>query len=181
MENEINAFSEGVVPGGLRNKTQIRILITFLVNALKEPISESMVIEALQIHCLANYFEATQALDELIDNGSVISSNSLLYITPKGAFSLEELEGDVPVSVKETALADALKLTLKEKNKDSSTVDIVERSDGFDVTLGVLNKGRSLMSLTVYAADREQANELKENFLKNPDRVYSTVVATLYV
>lgn len=60
-------------------------------------------------------------------------------------------------------------------------MDIVEREDGYDVTFIILNKGTPLMKLTVYAADLDQADELKRNFLKNPERVYSTVVATLYV
>ena len=158
MDNEFNAFDAGVSLGGLRNKTQIRILIAFLVKSVKDPLSESMAIEAVQAHGLANYFEATQALDELIDNGSLVSSESLLYITPKGAASLDELESDVPPTVRETALSDALNLQLAEKNK-----------------------GTPLMKLTVYAADFDQADELKRNFLKNPERVYSTVVATLYV
>lgn len=181
MDNEFNAFDAGVSLGGLRNKTQIRILIAFLVKSVKDPLSESMAIEAVQAHGLANYFEATQALDELIDNGSLVSSESLLYITPKGAASLDELESDVPPTVRETALADALNLQLAEKNKGSSKVDIVEREDGYDVTFIILNKGTPLMKLTVYAADFDQADELKRNFLKNPERVYSTVVATLYV
>lgn len=181
MDNEMNAFSAGVEPGGLRNKTQIRILIVFLVNAIHEPVAESVVIEALQTHGLANYFEATQALDELLDNKSVISSDSKLYVTPRGATSLLELAGDVPASVRETALNDAVNIILREKNKDSNTVDIAECADGWDVTFGIHNKGRTLMSLTVYAADLEQANALKENFMKNPEKVYSTVVASLYV
>ena len=181
MDNEFNAIDAGVSLGGLRNKTQIRILIAFLVKSVKDPLSESMAIEAVQAHGLANYFEATQALDELIDNGSLISSESLLYITPKGAASLDELESDVPPTVRETALSDALNLQLAEKNKGSSKVDIVEREDGYDVTFIILNKGTPLMKLTVYAADFDQADELKRNFLKNPERVYSTVVATLYV
>lgn len=117
MDNEFNAFDAGVSLGGLRNKTQIRILIAFLVKSVKDPLSESMAIEAVQAHGLANYFEATQALDELIDNGSLVSSESLLYITPKGAASLDELESDVPPTVRETALSDALNLQLAEKNK----------------------------------------------------------------
>ena len=170
MDNEFNAFDAGVSLGGLRNKTQIRILIAFLVKSVKDPLSESMAIEAVQAHGLANYFEATQALDELIDNGSLVSSASL-----------DELESDVPPTVRETALSDALNLQLAEKNKGSSKVDIVEREDGYDVTFIILNKGTPLMKLTVYAADFDQADELKRNFLKNPERVYSTVVATLYV
>ena len=37
------------------------------------------------------------------------------------------------------------------------------------------------MELTVYAADFEQAEQLKHNFLKNPSNVYSTVVSSLYI
>ena len=68
MDNEFNAFSAGVEPGGLRNRTEIKILITFIVSRLKEPIKDVAMLEALQIHGLANYFEATQALDELLTN-----------------------------------------------------------------------------------------------------------------
>ena len=56
MDNEFNAFDAGVSLGGLRNKTQIRILIAFLVKSVKDPLSESMAIEAVQAHGLANYF-----------------------------------------------------------------------------------------------------------------------------
>ena len=44
MDNEFNAFDAGVSLGGLRNKTQIRILIAFLVKSVKDPLSESMAI-----------------------------------------------------------------------------------------------------------------------------------------
>ena len=35
--------------------------------------------------------------------------------------------------------------------------------------------------LTVYAADLEQAEQLKSNFLKDPAHVYSTVAASLFI
>ena len=37
------------------------------------------------------------------------------------------------------------------------------------------------MELSVYAADFEQAQQLKMNFLKDPSHVYSTVAAALFV
>ena len=190
MDNNINAFSEngefdafsaGVEPGGLRNTTQIKVLITFIVNRLKEPVGSEMMLEALQVHGLANYFEATQALDELLSNGNLSESENKLYITPKGKLALAELSDDVPRTVKETALADAINLQLKEKREGENTVEIEPSGDGFNLTFKVTHKGNVLMALTVYAADLEQAQLIKHNFIKDPSRVYSTVITSLFV
>lgn len=181
INNEFDAFSEGIEPGGLRNRTHIKILITFMVNKIKEPLKDTLIIEALQIHGLANYFEVSQALDELIDNGNLSTADGLVYITPKGSLSVDELSQEIPKSVKETAVADALNLQLLEKRESENTVDISKTEKGYFVTCRVTHKGENLMELTVYAADFEQAEQLKHKFLKDPSRVYSTVVTSLYV
>lgn len=181
MDNEFNAFSDGVEPGGLRNTTQIKILITFVVSKLSDPIKNSMIIEALQLHGLANYFEAIQALDELLDNGNLSESDGFLYLTPKGALSVNELSRELPKSVKETALADAINLQLLEKREGENTVEVKKAKNGYYVTFKVIHKEETLMELTVYAADIEQADSIKRNFLKNPSHVYSTVITSLFV
>ena len=178
---EFDAFSAGVEPGGLRNTTQIKVLITFIANRLKEPVGCEMMLEALQVHGLANYFEATQALDELLANGSLAESEGKLYITPKGKLAVAELSDDIPRTVKETALADAINLQLMEKREGENTVEIEPASNGFNVTFKVTHKGNVLMALTVYAADLEQAQLIKHNFIKDPSRVYSTVITSLFV
>lgn len=179
--NEFDAFSGGVSLGGLRNTTQIKVLITYLVSRIGEPMKSSMIIEALQVHELANYFETTQALDDLIESGNLSLSDELVYLTPKGALSVDELSKELPHSVKETALADAMKLMLLEKRESENTVDIKKNENGYYVTIKVIYKEESLMELTVYAADFEQAEQIKHNFLKNPSHVYSTVAASLFI
>lgn len=181
MDNQFDAFSAGVEPGGLRNTTQIKILITFIVSRLKEPIRDTALFEALQIHGLANYFEATQALDELLTNGNLTQADGLLYTTPKGELSVAELSEELPRSVKETALADAINLQLLEKREGENTVEIEPVDNGFNVTFKITHKSSVLMSLTVYAADLEQAQLLKHNFLQDPSHVYSTVITSLFV
>lgn len=181
IDNEFDAFSEGVEPGGLRSRTQIKILITFIVSRIKEPIKDTMIIEALQLHGLANYFEASQALEELIENANLTSADGVVYITPKGALSVDELAKELPKSVKETALADALNLLMLEKRESENTVEFTKTENGYFVTLRVIHKEEKLMELTVYAADFEQAEQIKHNFLKNPSHVYSTVVTSLYI
>lgn len=181
IDNEFDAFSGGVSLGGLRNTTHIKILVTYLVEKIKEPMKDSMIIEALQVHELANYFEAVQALDNLIESGNLAVADGLVYITPKGALSVDELSKELPASVKETALADAMTLQLLEKRESENTVDIKKTEKGYYVTFRVIHKDDPLMELTVYAADFEQAEQLKHNFLKNPSHVYSTVAASLFV
>lgn len=181
MHNEFDAFSQGVEPGGLRSRTQIKLLVNFLVSNIKEPVSASVIIEAMQIHGLANYFEVTQAIDNLIENGNLSETNGMLYITPKGVLSIEELSEELPNSVKETALADIMKLMLLEKRESENTVDIKKGENGYFVTFRVMHKNIPLMELTVYAADFEQAEHLKSNFLNDPAHVYSTVAASLFI
>lgn len=181
MHNEFDAFSQGVEPGGLRSKTQIKLLVNYLVANIREPVNSSIIIEALQIHGLANYFEVTQAIDDLIENGNLSEADGMLYITPKGVVSLGELSEELPNSAKETALADAMKLILLEKRENENTVDIRKAENGYFVTFRVMHKDLPLMELTLYAADLEQAEQLKNNFLRDPAHVYSTVAASLFV
>ncbi len=181
INNEFDAFSEGIEPGGLRNKTHIKVLITFIVSNVNEPMRKSMMIEALQVHGLANYFEITQALDDLLNSGNLAETDGMLYLTPKGSLSVDALSQELPKSVKETALADALNLCLLEKRESENTVDIKKTEKGYYVTFKVFHKEDPLMELTVYAADFEQAEQLKQNFLKNPSHIYSTVAASLFV
>jgi len=181
MNNEFDAFSAGVELGGLRNTTQIKILINYIANQIKEPVKKEMLIEALGLHGLANYFDATQALNELIDNGNLSVADGEVLITPKGIVSVNELEDELPLTVKETALADLINLKVFEKREGENTVEIAPCEKGYNVTFEVLHKGNQLMSLTVYAADLEQAKLLKRNFLNDPSKVYSTVVTSLFV
>lgn len=180
MDNEFNTFEAGVEPGGLRNSTQIRILVIFLVGSVSEPLSVSLITDALQIHGIANYFDAADAIEELIENGSLTNENGILTLTDKGRTAFADLTDELPATVKETALADTANLQILEKNEKENQVDISRCENGFNVIFRITHKGGSLMELTLYAADIEQAERLKHNFLRDPSRVYSSVVSILY-
>lgn len=181
MSNEFDAFSAGVEPGGLRNTTQIKILINFIAGNISAPLGTDILIEALGVHGLANYFEITQAIEELESNGNIVTSDGFVYITPKGTLALNELSDDLPRSVKETALADTMKLIIRTKRENENTVEITETGSGYHVTFKVVHKDEILMKLTVYAADYDQAQSLKRNFIKDPSHIYATVVSSLFV
>ncbi|MCR5522993.1 MAG: DUF4364 family protein [Clostridia bacterium] len=180
MNNEINAFDKGVAIGGLRNTTQIKLLIEYLVENAKEPLTRDVAVEALVTHELANYFEASQAVDDLIANQSIVKDrDGLLCITHKGSEALRELIKDLPASVRETAMADATAVQTRRRNEKENTATIVTVDSGYNVVCNIMHKDEILMSVTLYAADFEQAESIKNRFIDDPSALYSTVLSIL--
>ncbi|MBQ6467431.1 MAG: DUF4364 family protein [Clostridia bacterium] len=181
MYNEINAFGEGVIEGGLRNTTQIKILIEHIIDSLKDPITPELAVEALTLNGIANYFDITQAISELIETGNIVQAEEdALHITSKGIESLRELLSDIPASVRERGLADAAAVQLRHRNAGSNSAVIVKSGEGYNVICTVLHNGHPVMSLTLYTADFVQAENVKNKFMEDPTKVYSTVISTIY-
>lgn len=53
---EFEAFTGGVAPGGLRSKSDIRILICYILKSVGAPLSGEDIIRILQEKSLANYY-----------------------------------------------------------------------------------------------------------------------------
>lgn len=176
-----DAFSAGIELGGLRNTAQIKILIGFLVKNLESPMDKNKLVDVLQIHGLANYFDASQAAQEMISSGSLsCDENGLLSITAKGRAAVSELENEIPRTVREKALNDALKLQTIERREHENKIEVERLPKGANVTFTVFNGGDVLMRLTVYAADDYQVERIRSNFLENPVGLYAGIVSSLF-
>ena len=53
---EYDAFTAGIEPGGLRTKNDIRIMVCYILNSVKAPLSKENILNILQEKGLANYF-----------------------------------------------------------------------------------------------------------------------------
>ncbi len=181
MDNEFNTFDAGVAAGGLRNKIQIKILIEYLVDAVEGDLTAEMVIQAITMHSLANFFEVSQAISELIETENLTKDeNGVLTITGKGRVNLRELVGDLPATVRETAIKDATALVLRLKNKESNSVEIIKNDNGYTVICSVLHEKEPLLKIELYAADYEMADNIRNRFYDDPAGLYSAVLSILY-
>lgn len=184
---EFDAFGAGVQPGGLRNKNEIKILVCYMIKTLDQPITKNQLIDVVQGQGLANYFELTQAISELLSQGSIttkmIDDVEHLCVTEMGKQVSVELETDIPKSVKEKAIRSAVKMLTIAKNERENNIDIIpaDSGSGFYVSFTMEDETDIMMQLSVYVADREQAEMLKKNFLTDPTRVYSTILSSLMV
>lgn len=183
--NDFDAFNEGIEPGGLRNKNEIKLLICYLLKTMDMPISKDKLGDIIQDQSIANYFETMDAVSDLLTNGSItsdyIDDREVLSITSLGRSACEVVEKDLPKTVREKAVKSALRLMTLEKNERENEVRTDPCDGGYTVSFTMRDKDNLLMELSMFVGDSAQADRLKRNFIEDPARVYSTILASLMV
>lgn len=182
---DIDAISAGIEPGGLTNRTDIKVLICYVIKSIDGPISKLQLNEVMQEEGLANYFEVSQAVAELISQGSIEceekDGDELLHITQKGVEAADMLRTNLPRSVREKAINSAIRISTLARRKQENKVDVEQTEDGYNVTFHLGDETTELMKLTVFVADKIQVETVKENFYNDPVKLYSGIIASLTV
>lgn len=179
-----DTFDAGVAPGGLRSKNEIKILICYLFASVNDKMSQSLVVEAIRSHELANFFEIVVAFEELIHDGNLRESdmvdNEQTYeLTVNGKVIASQLETTLAHTVKQKSYDCALRLLSERKTARENFVDIQKTDNGFLVNCRVSGGEVTLLEFTLYAPSFEQAEVLKKNFLSYPQTVYKTMLGLM--
>ena len=181
MDDE--AFTEGTAPFGLSSRTEIGILICYIVDYVGKPFPKDDLIEIVQENGFANYFETANALSELIKYKNVEYSDSTqrcLVITKNGRLIASQLNSSLPLLIRQKAAAATAKHLHKKKIEHENPVSIKRaEGGGYNVNLRITDGLRDLMSLTLFVPEITEANAVKRNFHKNPERLYSIVLAAV--
>ena len=90
--NENAAFSAGVRFGGLTDRTEIKILICYLLSNAKQPLSGQHIIDTLIGQQLVNYFELQDALSHLTEQNIISEDNGIYTISDEGRDISRQLE-----------------------------------------------------------------------------------------
>lgn len=178
-----DAFTEGVGFGGLRNRTDIKLLILYLLEQTEKPVPVRIVSDTIVDQELANYFEAMDAISELQQSGnlSVVSEDGqdALQLSDTGALSVSTVEDDLPVRVRERALGTLQHFLRIDRHAKENDVVITPSGDGYNVCFS-LNTGETrLMELNMYVVSRDQAELLKNNYLEDPTHLYASILTSL--
>lgn len=179
-----DTFDEGIAPGGLRSKNEIKILICYLYNSVNDKMSQNLVVEAIRADELANFFEIVVAFDELVSSGNLMKSdmvdNEQTYIiSDNGRIIANQLETTLAHTVKQKSYDCALRLLSERKTARENFVDIVKTENGFDVVCKISGGDIHLLTYTLYAPNYEQAEIIKKNFLSYPQTVYKTMLGLM--
>ena len=185
MLDSFDAFSSGVETGGLFRTNEIKTLICYLLRRIDAPLSVEQLREILVSEGIANYFDVSESIAELMRTGNVTSDfvgqDEILHLTPGGQEALSELLQEIPKSVREQALSAALEAVTKARNAEQTRIDVEPCGSGFYVTFHISDGTDDLMRITLYAVDQQQVRKMKDNFLKDPVHVYSGILASFIV
>lgn len=175
-----DAFDEGIIPGGIRSKNEIRILICYLFNSVKEPITKELILESLQRDGLANYFEASSCFDELVNNNHIKKvDESHFELNSSGELISTQLNNTIPLTVKEKALHCVLSILEQQKKDKDNKVEIEKTDNGYYLNCTMSGGDIDLFSFRFYVPDYEEAKMVKKSFRKNPEIVYKTMLSVL--
>lgn len=179
-----DTFDAGVAPGGLRSKNEIKILICYLFASVNDKMSQSLVVEAIRSHELANFFEIVVAFEELIHDGNlresdIVDNEQTYELTVNGKVIASQLETTLAHTVKQKSYDCALRLLSERKTARENFVDIQKTENGFLVNCRVSGGEVTLLDFTLYAPSFEQAEVLKKNFLSYPQTVYKTMLGLM--
>lgn len=176
---KFDAFAAGIEPGGLRNTKEIRILICYLLVSVDSPFRKEDIIDILQENGLANYFEITTALSDLIDKGSIVIKNGLCTPGESARVIANQLDATIPTAVRQRTLTAALQLLSRMKREEENAVEITHTNNGYQVNCHISGGDMELMSLSLYVPDLQQANLVKLNFQQDPDIIYRAMLAAV--
>ena len=145
--------------GGLQDKTDIKILICYLLSSVGKPMQFSQLCDVLQQDGLVNYFDLTSAYGELQESGHIRSEGGAVQVT---------------------ALGEAVRLLARAERDAENPCEIeAAPGGGYHVTCRILDDGATLLSVTVWVADESQAACIREQFRRDPTLCYTGMLALL--
>lgn len=176
-----DALTGGIEAGGLRSISTIHIMIGYLVANFQNKVTAQNIIDTMVEGCIANYFQTTDAIANLLKNNTIAENeDKTLRIVKDGESSVDLIENDLPFTIRKKAIHLLQKLIAKDTYRRENKVTIEETENGYNVTMHVSDTDLDFMTLTLYAATITQAEVIREKFISNPVNVYNTLIDAIF-
>lgn len=175
-----DAFSAGVEPGGLYSSKDIKILICYMLAGTGEPMLRQTVLDVIAGNGMANFFEASAAIDELIRIGNLVElPEDRLTVSQTGAEAAATLSRSIPYTLRDKSVKASLQLLTRIRREQENAVETEKNGPGCQVTCRIGDEKAPLMLLKLNVADELQASLIREHFLEQPELLYRSVLAIL--
>lgn len=181
LYNESNS-NQGVLPGGLHDTEQIKVLICYLLSETQEAVTSDFISGVLQKCGAANYFEASHSFAELVANGQLTTSDdsdNLFILADSGRFIVTTLSDELPKAIKESTLKDYKNYLRQYDIKQENSVKLHSENNKTYVECTVNDGDNPLLKVNMYMPDTEQASLVRNVFYNNTDVVYQAIVALM--
>lgn len=173
----------GVTPGGFQDIYEVRILICYLLHAVKQPLSKDQLNYIFAEQNLVQYFLFSDALARLIAdkhvNIELVDQEEFYTLTAIGRQTAHTLQNSLPRSVRDHVVTATIALLQRQRTERENKVDIVENEQGFEVRFLIQDNGLDLMKFSLFVPDMTQANLVKKRFMSDPIAFYQRMIGYL--
>lgn len=180
MEND---FSNLNITPAVLNPTdvyEVKILLAYFLFQMDRPVTPNQLTEIATGDGIVNYFLYSEAVSEMLSNGTIAlveeEGTSYYKLTEKGKEGAQSFKRLVSKSVRDRIYAAGLRFFAKLKAQRDLQFDIKECGKGYSVQCVCMDNGITLMDLTLFAPDKEQAEYIKSKILMNPTDFYCKVM-----
>lgn len=180
MEND--ASGAGVRNGGLFSTTEIRILICYILNSIREPVPATMLANTLHFEGIANGFEVSDAISALTKSGHIapVDEEEAYYeITKSGSQVADELDSSLSLTVRRRAYIATLKMLSQIKNASGTRFSVSSENGHSYLTCAAVDGKMTLIEVKMVIPDEKSATFIREKFLENPSEIFSDIIEKL--
>ncbi len=175
-----DTFSAGVEPGGLHSHNEIKILICYMLNGVREPLSRNAVLDILSGDGMANFFDASAAIDDLVQRGNLNEDeNGLLTVTDTGRHAAATLADMIPFTLRDRSVSAGLRLLARQNSERENSADVLKNENGVWIVRCTVGTMAPLLKFDLTVGDELQAHYVRERFLNDPLLLYQSMIALL--
>ena len=164
--------------------TLYKLIILYMLNKVNFPLTNSQISSFLLENDYTDYFHLQQAFSELTEADLIfcetVRNSSLYHITKEGQATLDYFGNKIPDAI----IKDIH--TFLNENKLELRKEVSVMSDYYKTTSGdfavhgvVKERNTSLMELTVTVPDKEQAEQMCNNWKEKSQDIYETIMSQL--
>lgn len=168
--------------GFIRDKLEIKFLILYIAARVIEPLPLEGVQELTMCDDAIDYFDFSVCLADLVRTEHLrLSEDNKYCITPKGLKNSEICESSLPYSVRKRAEKNIAAYNKELKRRAQVQGKVSQRENGtYTVELALNDDVDNLMKLQLMVATEDMAQDLAARFRKDPERMYASLIETLY-
>ena len=165
--------------GFIHEELDIKILILFILKRLPGYVEPETLCELCQCDGGVGYFDYSDCLSDLIENGNVEQGEDGYRITPKGEHNADVVENSLPYSVR--SKAERLIEPVEERLRRAAMIKAAHTlTDGeCKVKLSMSDGKGQVIELELLCLDEKQAKKIEKNFRKNAEEYYQRIMEML--
>jgi hypothetical protein len=169
--------------GVLKNNTDVKIFILFLLNTLRYPITEEELTDIMVADGFVGEYDVAVCFSELCEMGhifhAVVDGQQTYMISPSGIEASAGLEDSLLSVIRTRSLQTATRyLSLRRRGADVEA-KVTEREDGrYTVFCRASDKTGEIASFTLTIASRDEAERIRRHFIESPEAVVRGITAT---